>query len=192
MSHSLSSEALTLMCPRNLVLLEQECRRLKSILARVLQDLGADLILLIDKSGQAVVAEGHLLGIDQTALASLAAANIAATNALARVVGEPEFSILQHQGRRRSIHIFDVAKRFSLVVIVGERVFPGVVRWKMKRAAASLDQLLEELLESPTVPSDPVPSAPMAASSRLFSDEDINQLFGEIRLKPKIERKVQR
>ena len=40
------------------------------------------------------------------ALASLTAGNVAATDGLARLIGEKEFSILFHEGERDNIHIW--------------------------------------------------------------------------------------
>ncbi|MBZ5495490.1 MAG: roadblock/LC7 domain-containing protein [Acidobacteriia bacterium] len=165
------------MNPSNIVLYEAEYLRLKSILAMTQRDLRADLVLLIDRSGQQIASEGPAHGIDMTALSSLAAANLAATDGLARLVGEPEFSILFHQGRRRSIQISDVAKRFSLVVVFDDSVSLGMVRLRVKRATAYLEEILRGFLRKRESAGSASKAAPGSVSPFYFTDEDIDKLF---------------
>jgi len=165
------------MNPSNIFLHEAEYFRLKSILVMTQRDLRADLVLLIDRSGQQIAFEGPAHGIDMTALSSLAAANIAATDGLARLIGEPEFSILYHQGKHRSIHISDVAKRLSLVVVFDDSVALGMVRLRVKRATA----YLEEILRGFSRKAESIGSSSKAVSgsspSLNFTDEEIDKLF---------------
>jgi predicted regulator of Ras-like GTPase activity (Roadblock/LC7/MglB family) len=165
------------MNPSNIVLYEAEYLRLKSILAMTQRDLRADLVLLIDRSGQQIAFEGPALGIDLTALASLAAASIAATDGLARLVGEPEFSILFHQGKRRSIQISDVARRFSLVVVFDDSVSLGMVRLRVKRATAYLEEVFRGFMRKNETAGFGSKTGSNAAPSLYFTDEDIDKLF---------------
>jgi hypothetical protein len=167
--------------PSNIVLYEAEYLRLKAVLAMTQKDLRADLVLLIDRSGQQLAFEGPARGIDMTALTSLAAANIAATDGLARLVGEPEFSILYHQGQHRSIHISDVAKRFSLVVVFDESVSLGMVRLKVKRATACLVEILRGFMRKAET-ADSAPKGVSGATPSIhFTDEEIDKLFSFLR-----------
>jgi predicted regulator of Ras-like GTPase activity (Roadblock/LC7/MglB family) len=160
----------------NIVLHEAEYRRIKAVLSLTQKDLRAELVLLIDRAGQQIAFDGPAAGIDLTALSSLAAANLAATDGLARQVGEPDFSILYHQGKNRSIQISDVAKRYSLVVVFDDSVSLGMVRLRVKRATAYLEETLSSLMrktESAGSVGDPASeSAPL-----YFSDEELDKLF---------------
>jgi predicted regulator of Ras-like GTPase activity (Roadblock/LC7/MglB family) len=158
----------------NIVLHEAEYLRLKSILGMTQRDLRADLVLLIDRSGQQIAFEGPAAGIDLTALASLAAANLAATDGLARLVGEPEFSILYHQGKHRSIHISDVARKFSLVLVFDDTVSLGMVRLRVKRATAYLEELFRSFQKKTETSAS---QSPTSSSPFDFTDEDIEKLF---------------
>lgn len=157
-----------------LLLREVEYHRLRGVLAKTQRDLRAALVLLIDRGGHEIASEGKGLGTDHTALAALAAANLAATQELARLVGETEFSIIYHQGRCRSIHVSDVAKRFSLVLVFDDSVSLGVVRWKVKRATASLEEIFRGLLDKPKSATATVNAA---ASPAHFSDAEIDKLM---------------
>lgn len=161
----------------NLTLHENEYLRIQSILAMTQKDLRADLVLLIDRSGQQIASQGPAAGIDLTALASLAAANLAATDGLARLVGEPEFSILYHQGKHRSIHISDVAKRFSLVLVFDESVSLGMVRLRVRRATAYLEELLRGFARKKQAPVALARESTAPKSPFDFSDEEIETLF---------------
>ncbi len=177
------------MNPSSIVLHEAEFVRLKSILASTQKDLQADLVLLIDRSGQRIASQGSKDDIDQTALASLAAANIAATNGLAQVVGEPAFSTLYHQGTRRSVHILDVARSLSLVLVFDQGLAPGMVRWKVRRAAVCLDEIFSGFSKK-IAPAAAASGGTDASPSRLFSDEELDALFEQLNPKLNTEREV--
>jgi predicted regulator of Ras-like GTPase activity (Roadblock/LC7/MglB family) len=161
----------------NLTLHEADYLRIRSILVMTQKDLRADLVMLIDRNGQQIAFEGPAPGIDLTALASLAAANLAATDGLARLVGEPEFSLLYHQGKHRSIHISDVAKRFSLVLVFDETVSLGMVRLRVKRATAYLEELMRGFARKAEPSVIAARDNASAKSPFDFSDEDIEMLF---------------
>jgi predicted regulator of Ras-like GTPase activity (Roadblock/LC7/MglB family) len=155
----------------NIVLHETEYLRLKSILAKMQRELRAELVLLINHSGQQIACEGPARDVDLTALSSLAAANLAATDGLARLVGEPQFSILYHQGKHRSIYISDLAQKLSLVVMFDETVAPGMVRWKVKRGTASLQEVFSDFLKKVER------QTAYGGSQTYFSDEEIEKLL---------------
>ena len=95
----------------NLVMYEEEFQRITSVLARLWVDANAKFVFLVDKNGQQIAAKGDLEKVDATSLASLTAGNVAATDGLARLIGEKEFSILFHEGEKDNIHISIVAQR---------------------------------------------------------------------------------
>ena len=64
---------------------------------------------------------GDIENLDTTSLASLTAGNVAATDGLAKLIGEKEFSVLFHEGEKDNIHISIVGERVILVVIFDER-----------------------------------------------------------------------
>jgi len=161
----------------NIVLYEAEYVRLKSILAKTQRELGIDLILLINRDGHQIASEGPARDIDLTALSSLASANLAATNGLARLVGEPEFSILYHQGKHRNIHISDVARRYCLVLVFDEKVSLGLVRLRVKHTTAYLEEVFK-LFARRMETKKPAPAEAVNSSPLNFTDEDIDKLFG--------------
>src|SRR5262247_2648615 len=124
----------------DLVLYDEEFRRIKESLQKLASDANANVVFLVDKNGQQIAAVGDLNNLDTTSLASLTAGNVAATDGLARLIGEKEFSVLFHEGEKDNIHISVVGKRVILVVIFDERSSLGLVRLRVKKASGDLEQ----------------------------------------------------
>src|SRR5262245_66473088 len=99
----------------DLVLYDDEFRKIKDSLQRLATDANANVVFLVDKNGQQIAAVGDLTTLDTTSLASLTAGNVAATDGLARLIGERQLSILFHEGERDNIHIPILAQRVILV-----------------------------------------------------------------------------
>ncbi|MEW6338393.1 MAG: roadblock/LC7 domain-containing protein [Acidobacteriota bacterium] len=158
----------------NLVMYEEEFDRINSVLGRLWIDANAKIVFLVDKNGQQIAAKGDLERVDATSLASLTAGNVAATDGLARLIGEKEFSILFHEGERDNIHISIVGQRLILVVIFDERSSLGLVRLRVRKAAAELEEVLSQMATKATVGGASQPS-PFAE----ITDEDIDKLFSE-------------
>jgi predicted regulator of Ras-like GTPase activity (Roadblock/LC7/MglB family) len=158
----------------NLVMYEEEFERINSILARLWVDANAKIVFLVDKNGQQIAAKGDLGKVDTTSLASLTAGNVAATDGLARLIGEKEFSILFHEGERDNIHISIVAQRLILVVIFDERSSLGLVRLRVRKAAQELEEVLNDMANK-AAKQGQAPVSPFAE----ITDEDIDNLFSE-------------
>jgi predicted regulator of Ras-like GTPase activity (Roadblock/LC7/MglB family) len=158
----------------NLVMYEEEFDKLSSVLARLWVDANAKIVFLVDKNGQQLAAKGDLEKVDATSLASLTAGNVAATDGLARLIGEKEFSILFHEGERDNIHISIVGQRLILVVIFDERSSLGLVRLRVRKAAAELEEILSQMA-SKAASQGQAAASPFAE----ITDEDIDNLFSE-------------
>jgi predicted regulator of Ras-like GTPase activity (Roadblock/LC7/MglB family) len=158
----------------NLVMYEEEFDRINAVLGRLWVDANAKLVFLVDKNGQQIAAKGNLDKVDATSLASLTAGNVAATDGLARLIGEKEFSILFHEGERDNIHISIVAQRLILVVIFDERSSLGLVRLRVRKAAAELEEVLTQMANK-AAEQGQVEASPFAE----ITDEDIDALFSE-------------
>ena len=155
---------------------EEEFERLEESLRRLRYESNAKAIFLIDKNGQQIAAAGETSDFDSTSLASLTAGNVAATDGLAKLIGEREFSVLFHEGQRDHIHISIVAERAILLVIFDERSSLGLVRLRVKRAGAELEDIFA-VMESKSDVS--LPGRLKASPFSEITDEDIDSLFGE-------------
>src|SRR5438876_2995754 len=134
------------MASPDLVMYEEEYQQIKDTLQRLQVDSNARVVFLVDKNGQQIAAHGDMRNLDATSLASLTAGNVAATDGLAKLIGEKEFSILFHEGERDNIHISLVAQRVILVVIFDERSSLGLVRLRVKKASVELNDVFARIM----------------------------------------------
>ena len=164
------------MASAELVLYQEEFQRLDGALKKLRQEANARAIFLIDKNGQQIAAAGEVDQFDTTSLASLTAGNVAATDGLAKLIGEREFSVLFHEGKRDHIHISIVAKRAILLVIFDDRSSLGLVRLRVKRGSQELDHIFEDMqTKKEKGASSPTNASPFSE----ITDEDIDALFSE-------------
>jgi predicted regulator of Ras-like GTPase activity (Roadblock/LC7/MglB family) len=160
----------------NFVLYEEEFNLLEGALRRLRLDANARAVFLIDKNGQQIAAAGDIEQFDTTSLASLTAGNVAATDGLAKLIGEREFSVLFHEGQQDHIHISIVAKRAILVVIFDDRSSLGLVRLRVKRASGELERVFDSMVEKGrTTVAGQAQVSPFAE----ITDEDIDALFSD-------------
>src|SRR3990170_7924023 len=135
------------MASPDLVMYEEEYQQIKDILQRLQVDSNSKIVFLVDKNGQQIAVQGDMRGVDATSLASLTAGNVAATDGLAKLIGEKEFSVLFHEGEKDNIHISIVEQRVILVVIFDERSSLGLVRLRVKKAHGDLSDVFKVVLQ---------------------------------------------
>jgi predicted regulator of Ras-like GTPase activity (Roadblock/LC7/MglB family) len=155
-----------------MVLYEEEQKKLAAICDELLHDSLAKSIFLVDKNGQLLAMTGATEHIDTTSLASLVAGTVAATGGLAKLLGEEEFPVHVHEGERENLQLSLVGDEHILTVIFDERSSLGLVRLRVKKSSARLLEVFEQL------------KAKAAASdgTDFFSeitDEDIDNLFSD-------------
>ena len=162
----------------DIVRYEAEFNQIKAIISKLRVDANSKVVFLVDKNGQQIAAHGDIENLDTTSLASLTAGNVAATDGLARLIGEKEFSILFHEGEKDNIHISIVAQRVILVVIFDERSSLGLVRLRVKKASEELNRVFANIMakvEREKAQAGAAFESPFAE----ITDEDIDSLFSE-------------
>ncbi len=159
----------------NIVLYDEEYQKIKEIIQRLNEEANARVVFLVDKNGQQIAACGEIENLDTTSLASLTAGNVAATDGLAKLIGEKEFSILFHEGERDNIHISLVGKRVILVVIFDQRSSLGLVRLRVKRASIELEKIFDSIVKK--VEEKQKMGEEIETPFAEITDEDIDNLF---------------
>ena len=124
---------------------EEDSARIRGVLLDFLRDTQARTALLVDRAGQMLVTVGEPPTFDPTAFASLTAADFSANDQLARLLGEPEFGTLFHQGEKESLYLADIARRVILVVLFDNRTTLGLVKLRMRGAVHELTALFTAL-----------------------------------------------
>jgi predicted regulator of Ras-like GTPase activity (Roadblock/LC7/MglB family) len=160
----------------DLILHEDDYLAIRDLIQRLRTEANARVVCLVDRNGQQIAAVGDVESLDTTALASLAAGNVAATDSLARLIGEKDFTALYHEGEKDNLHLSVVGGKIILVVIFDVRSSLGLVRLRVKKYSGELALALERMEEKSTK----ARSGKMAVSTPFaeITDEDIDSLFG--------------
>lgn len=126
----------------NLVLSRERVNKLEEILDRELLRNGVEHVFIVDSSGN-LITEGGKLGMeDILPLAALSAANFAATERMAALIGEQDFTLLFHKGTKHNIHFSRISKDFILVTLFSNEVPLGLVRLGSSRAGEQIQGIL--------------------------------------------------
>ena len=163
------------MAGSDLILFDEEYKKIQDAIGRLRKDASAQSVFMIDKNGQPIASAGDVAEIDATALASLTAGNVAATEGLARLVGEKEFCALFHEGERQNIHITLVGGKLILVVVFDEKSSLGLVRLRVRKASGELTNILTAVQDKSSGDRGTTFESPFAD----ITDEDIDNLFAD-------------
>jgi len=128
----------------DVVIHESDAARIDAVLERFLADSSSAAALLIDRSGQPLAEAGTSRTLDVGSIGALAAAAFSSTAALARLLGESEFSVLFHEGVKESMHVSTVDEQTILLAIFDERTTVGMVRLFAREACASIGAIMQE------------------------------------------------
>jgi predicted regulator of Ras-like GTPase activity (Roadblock/LC7/MglB family) len=140
---------------------EEAAGRIDEILGHFLQESSAIDALLIDRGGQLLARGGSARSLDTVSLSALAAGSFSSTAAMARLLGEPEFTMLFHQGIRENIHVAAVDDHAILLAVFDHRTTVGMVRLFAKEATGAIGAVLAEAKGRPARVGDL--AAPLAA-----------------------------
>ena len=150
---------------------EEDSTKIQVVLSGFLRESNARTGMIVDRTGQMVAVVGEEPTFDPTAFASLTAADFSANDQLARMIGEPEFGSLFHQGEKESMYLADIARRVILVVLFDNRTTLGLVRLKMKLVIEELTRLFEQVFARGSQGGQQQPNILAGA------DDEIDKLF---------------
>ena len=126
-----------------LVFYREDIRNINRILREFLKLSNAKCALLVDKEGHLVTKRGNTSSFDLDTICALVAGSFAATREMARLLGETEFSVLFHQGKRDNIQLTLVGDTTLLTVIFDEKTTLGMVRLYATEAAEQLNDIFQ-------------------------------------------------
>ncbi len=128
-----------------LILYGEEYEEIKKILSELKEETGARVALIVEKNGQPIAFSGEMDGVDTTSLGSLVAGNVAATEGLARLLGEQGFALMFNEGQNENLHINLIERKFILAVLFDKRTSLGLVRLRAKNASVKLEKVFTKL-----------------------------------------------
>jgi predicted regulator of Ras-like GTPase activity (Roadblock/LC7/MglB family) len=124
----------------------KQLEAIEDLLQHDLIDMGVTCVILIDMAGNIIAnLDSGDRKHDIYSLAALAAGNFGAVSAMAKIIGEEEFSLLFHKGKKENIHFSRVAEDFLMVSIFGNDVSLGFLRLKVAETIKAIRGILEEL-----------------------------------------------
>ena len=125
---------------------QEQLDTIEGILNRDLIDNGVRCVFLIDMAGN-IIANRDNGGIkhDVYSLAALAAGNFGAVSAMAKIIGEGEFSLLFHKGKKENIHFNKIITEFLLITIFSNDISLGFLRLKVNEAVEKIKKILESI-----------------------------------------------
>ncbi|MFH1114826.1 MAG: roadblock/LC7 domain-containing protein [Pseudomonadota bacterium] len=114
----------------------------RGYLSKEVMTEGISSILVIDNAGSLIVNIGNRIELDVISLAAVAAANFAATEQIAKLIGERDFVLLFYKGHSESFHFSRVGTEYIIVTIFDNSLSLGLLRLKI----AEVSQVLEAKL----------------------------------------------
>lgn len=126
------------------VLDREQLDAIEGVLEEDFMDMGVRCVFLIDMAGNVIASQDSgKMKHDIYSLAALAAGNFGAVSTMAKIIGEDEFSLLFHKGKKESIHFSKVMKDFLLITIFDEDVSLGFLRLKVSEAINEIAGILD-------------------------------------------------
>jgi predicted regulator of Ras-like GTPase activity (Roadblock/LC7/MglB family) len=110
-------------------LLEEDIAALDVSLRDLLRRTEATTALIIDRGGFLITQQGEHADLDTTTLAALSSASFAATQTIAGLIGEEDFSSIYQQGEKSSILVINVDQYSLLVVVFPASISVGAVKY---------------------------------------------------------------
>ena len=124
------------------VVSQEQLEKIDEILTDHLIKIGVDCVIIIDMAGNIITAKDN--GTSKYAVysfAALAAGNFATVDAMAKLVGEQEFSLLFHKGTDCNIHFSKIDEELLLITMFGKHISLGFLRLNVVEAIEQIRKL---------------------------------------------------
>lgn len=123
-------------------LLEEDVQQFTAALEELLTKSESNFALLVEKAGYLIHQCGDFKQVDTTNVATLASNAFNATEFMASMMGETDFSGMYQQGEKLSTLISKIDENFLLVVIFKAHLSVGAVKYF---AASTIQRLATQL-----------------------------------------------
>lgn len=148
-------------------------QRFERLITWYMVEAGLRAALLVDRTGRLLSSVGET-DFDGTAFATLVAADFAAGDQLALLLGEEDVAALCHHGENRSMYLSDVGGRAILVALFDGRTTLGMVRLKARIVVPELAGVFAELARD-----DARTRARLEAGWVSDAESEIDRLFAD-------------
>ena len=126
-----------------IVLTPEEQKELDDSFGEYLVESESKEIILLNKSGELIAKTGDITSDAAVTVSALAAGVFSATNELARILGEKEFTVTFHQGKETNIHISLITPNTLLAVVFDNTAPIGAIRFWAKKIGNTIKGIIE-------------------------------------------------
>jgi predicted regulator of Ras-like GTPase activity (Roadblock/LC7/MglB family) len=133
-----------------MVIFDDQLAQINTLIGRLLKEADAKCALLLSRDGRSIAKQGFTRTMNTDQLGALVAGAYSATKGVAEIIGEPEFSVMFHQGKHEHINIMLVDPKTLLVVSFDDRTTVGMVRLVSKALSERLSEIMGQIYENPT------------------------------------------
>lgn len=158
-------------------LTEGDVQQLDRLLSTFVTEARASCAVLVDRSGRQITKAGNTAALDAATFASLVAGDFAASDQLARILGEDEFSSLYHAGERNSMFLADVQGWGILAALFDGKTTLGMIRLRSKLVVPKLAAVFADIAARPK---QSALSLGMDDNWLSEAEDEIDRLFGEV------------
>ena len=122
---------------------QEQLDGMEEVLQQDLIDVGVRCVFLIDMAGNIIAnRDNGESQHDVYSLAALAAGNFGAVSAMAKIIGEGEFSLLFHKRKKENIHFNKIATEFLMITIFSNDISLGFLRLKVNESVEKIKHIL--------------------------------------------------
>ena len=127
----------------------EEDKELRKLLTELATESKSKIAILIDKSGQLISRnDSPSFSSDDITFASLTAGNVAASEALSKLLGDKNLNHMFTETEEEGIYMILMDEKYILVVIFNkDRSNIGIARVKIKRLYPAIRKLLKRIEE---------------------------------------------
>lgn len=162
-----------------LVFYRNDLTRLDKVLGELVRLSAAKSVLLIDKEGHLITEGGQPATFDADTISALVAGSFSATREMARILGERQFTSMNHQGEHDSIQLSLVGDRTILTVIFDDTTTLGMVRLYVNEAVKKLERLFHDIeVSRENGVGGPEPDEEIEEEFGDSAKDKLDQLFG--------------
>ncbi len=121
---------------------QDQIEKTDTIITDKLISIGVDCVIIIDMAGNIITAKDQgVKKYDVYSFAALAAGNFASVDAMARIVGEEEFSLLFHKGEESNIQFSKIDDDLLLISMFGPKISLGFLRMNVVEVIEEIRKL---------------------------------------------------
>ena len=128
-------------------LLEEDARVFDDALRDFLGQTSATAALIVDKGGFLITSQGDAADVDLTTMAALASGAFMASQTIAGLVGEKNFSSTFQQGEKFSVFVSEIDMHCLLIVLFKSTSGAGLVKYYSGNCSSIIARQLAEAKE---------------------------------------------